>query len=91
MNWSALGAIAELLGAAGVIASLLYLATQMRQSLSLARVEAQKRCIASMREVTANLLADPELNALFLKGLDDWSDLPSEDQKADSCTSSFSL
>ena len=51
MNWSALGAIAELLGAAGVIASLLYLATQMRQSLSLARVEAQKRCIASMREV----------------------------------------
>ena len=30
MNWDAIGAIAELLGAIGVIASLLYLARQMR-------------------------------------------------------------
>ena len=30
MNWTAIGAIAELLGAVGVIASLLYLARQMR-------------------------------------------------------------
>ncbi len=32
MNWDAIGAIAELLGAVGVIASLIYLATQIRQS-----------------------------------------------------------
>jgi hypothetical protein len=32
MNWDAIGAIAELLGAVGVIASLVYLATQIRQS-----------------------------------------------------------
>ncbi len=32
MNWDAIGAIAELLGATGVIASLIYLATQIRQS-----------------------------------------------------------
>ncbi len=32
MNWDALGAIAELLGAVGVIASLLYLGRQIRQS-----------------------------------------------------------
>jgi len=30
MNWDAIGAIAELLGAIGVIASLVYLATQIR-------------------------------------------------------------
>ncbi len=30
MNWDAIGAIAELLGAVGVIASLIYLATQIR-------------------------------------------------------------
>ena len=29
MNWDAIGAIAELLGAVGVIASLVYLATQI--------------------------------------------------------------
>ncbi len=32
MNWDAIGAIAELLGAIGVIASLIYLATQIRHS-----------------------------------------------------------
>jgi hypothetical protein len=32
VNWEAIGAIAELLGAVGVIASLVYLATQVRQS-----------------------------------------------------------
>jgi hypothetical protein len=32
VNWDAIGAIAELLGAVGVIASLVYLATQIRQS-----------------------------------------------------------
>jgi hypothetical protein len=32
MNWNALGAVAELLAASGVIASLVYLATQMRHS-----------------------------------------------------------
>ena len=32
MNWDAIGAVAELLAAAGVVASLVYLATQMRQS-----------------------------------------------------------
>ena len=29
MNWEAIGAVAELLGAIGVIASLIYLATQI--------------------------------------------------------------
>jgi hypothetical protein len=37
MNWDAIGAIAELLGAIGVIASLVYLATQIRQSRLLPR------------------------------------------------------
>jgi hypothetical protein len=32
MNWDAIGAVAELLGAIGVIASLVYLAVQIRQS-----------------------------------------------------------
>ncbi len=39
MNWDAIGAIAELLGAAGVVASLLYLATQYRRA---ARQEAAR-------------------------------------------------
>ena len=37
MNWDAIGAIAELLGAVGVIASLVYLAGQIRQNSRLVR------------------------------------------------------
>ena len=37
MNWDAIGAIAELLGAVGVIASLVYLASQMGQNARAAR------------------------------------------------------
>lgn len=32
MNWDALGAIGEMLGAIGVIATLLYLSVQIRQN-----------------------------------------------------------
>ena len=39
MNWDAIGAIGELIGAAGVIATLLYLATQIRQSGENARTQ----------------------------------------------------
>ena len=34
MNWDAIGAVAELLGAIGVIASLIYVATQIRRNTS---------------------------------------------------------
>ena len=32
MNWEAIGAIGEIIGAAGVIITLLYLASQLRQN-----------------------------------------------------------
>jgi hypothetical protein len=40
MNWDAIGAIAETLGAVGVIASLLYLSTQVRDSRRALRASA---------------------------------------------------
>ena len=38
MNWDAMGAIAELVGAVGVVASLAYLAIQIRQSTAQSRL-----------------------------------------------------
>ncbi len=48
MNWTAIGAIGELLGAIGVIASLLYLARQMRSAAADAR-----RAVADGRRAAA--------------------------------------
>lgn len=42
MNWEAIGAVSELIGAAAVLASLLYLANQIRQSTEVARSVARQ-------------------------------------------------
>ena len=39
MNWDAIGAVGEVVGATGVIASLLYLAIQLKQSSAISRTE----------------------------------------------------
>ncbi len=50
MNWDAIGASAELLGAIGVIASLLYLSVQIRQNTRSVRAATY----ASLAEATTN-------------------------------------
>ncbi len=55
MNWSAIGAVAELLGAVGVIASLLYLARQMRNGAAEARRAAEDGRRAAAQAVLAKL------------------------------------
>ena len=79
MNWDALGATAELVAAGGVIASLIYLATQIRQSNSTDKLNATLSIQASYNQVGGLFLRDV---ALFSKGLEDLSNLDSEGQLA---------
>ena len=51
MDWDALAAIAELLGAAGVIASLVYLASQVRSSTFQAKQAAAQSRQAAIQSV----------------------------------------
>lgn len=75
MNWDALGAIAELTAAIGVIGSLIYLAKQIRANSD--NVAQNTKVLISDRDISSNeaVLAilrsqfqDPELAALILKG-----------------------
>ena len=68
MNWDALGAIGESIGAAGVIASLLYLAVQVRANTRAAAVEAKLESTRLLTEFTDQLIRSPELNDLLLRG-----------------------
>lgn len=82
MNWDAIGAIAELLGALGVIISLAYLATQIRQNtrqigehsreLRIAAIDAIANSFSRFRDP---LIRDPELAALWIRGLEDYDAL----------------
>ena len=56
MNWEAVGAAAELLGAIGVIASLLYLATQIRQSTRTARDTALRAMVTGVNHQLHEML-----------------------------------
>ena len=68
VNWEAIGAIGEMLGAAGVIITLAYLAVQMRQSNRLAKRAAVQSLLAGRAEMNRFLASDPVLNDLVLKG-----------------------
>ncbi len=75
MNWEAIGAIGEILGAAGVIITLAYLAVQMRQSNRLAKRAAVQSLLAGRAEMNRFLASDPVLNDLVLKGAESPDDL----------------
>ena len=68
MNWSAIGAIGELLGAAAVVVSLLYLAAQVRASTGQARRDADRDLAARISDVSLAVATNPELGELLVRG-----------------------
>ena len=79
MNWDAVGAVAELVGAVGVVASLLYLAVQVRASNRASTVEAKLESARLLNDFIDSLIQNPELNALWLKGRKSLESLPPEE------------
>ena len=71
MNWEVVSAVAEAVGAAGVIASLIYLAIQVRASTRASEVESKLASSRMYTDFIAMLVKSPELNDLFLKGRKD--------------------
>lgn len=79
MNWEIVGAIAEMLGALGVIASLLYLASQLRSNAVASAVAARLTTTQFMTDFNRDLINNPELYKLWDKGSRDSSSLSRED------------
>jgi hypothetical protein len=79
MNWTAVSAIGELVGAAAVIVSLLYVAGQVRHGSRVARVTGGEVLAANLRGFTQPLALDAELNRIWNIGIEGGGDLtPSE-------------
>jgi len=79
MNWQAIGAIGEAVGAAAVVASLLYLAVQLRGSTRASNVQAKLESTRLMTDFLDSLIQSPALNDLFLRGREDIESLSSEE------------
>ena len=72
MDWDAIGALGEIFGALAVVATLGYLAKQIRQSNLLAQAEAERDFYAAMHEVDGAATLDTTTTALIQKGLQDY-------------------
>ena len=67
MGWDAIGAIGEVIGAAGVIFSLVYLATQIRSSSKQANADAIYNLQKGQADVMEAFTTNPDLAKLLAK------------------------
>ena len=68
MNWDAIGAGGEILGAVAVFASLLYLGIQIKHSRLSSQAETERQLIHDWREVISGLWDNTEIAAIILRG-----------------------
>ena len=77
MNWDALGALGEIVGACGVIASLFYVGYQIRQNTVHSRAYTQRDILT---EITADHLISGDKSALYRRALTKFSELPDDEK-----------
>ncbi len=67
MNWDAIGAIGEVVGAVGVIVSLLYLALQIRQNSNVVRSATRQAISTTQVELGLRIAESSDLRAAMAK------------------------
>ena len=80
MNWDAIGAVGEIVGAAGVVFSLVYLAIQIRQNSNSTKSAAGQAVLIMLNEAANIGASSPENARIMIRGQTDFESL-SEDQK----------
>ena len=75
MNWEAIGAVGESLGALGVIVSLVYLASQIRTQNRASRVSAATEWTNQWNLFLGSFAEHSELSEIWMKGTHDFSAL----------------
>ena len=79
MNWDAIGAIAETLGAVGVIASLVYLAGQIRQNTRTVRSSTYQGLIGLTQQAHMPIALDGDTSEIVRKGMQNSSQMNEAD------------
>lgn len=80
MNWDAIGAIAELVGALGVVASLIYLGIQLRQNSKTISEDIFQTLLNNYHGAMDSLISDPALNRIWYTGLRDLDALDKDEK-----------
>ena len=80
MNWEAIGAVGELLSAAGVVFTLGYLAVQIRQSNSIANWETHRSAVTGFSDALQGIISDADTARVYRSGLLDLESLEPVDR-----------
>jgi hypothetical protein len=75
MNWDAIGAVGEIAGATGVIISLIYLATQIKNQSRDARLTAVNNMTSQWNSFMGDMTTNTELARVWAKGVVDFDSL----------------
>jgi hypothetical protein len=79
MNWEAVGAVGEILGAAGVIATLGYLALQIRQNTRQTQALAANASAIALQGARKSVYESAEVTEFWLKGMSHPDELSEHD------------
>lgn len=80
MNWDAIGAIGELIGATAVVISVVYLAVQIRGQTSESRLAATRELSSRRTDAMKIALRDDALLKVYVKALRDYESLEGVDR-----------
>ena len=75
MNWNAIGAIGEILGAVFVLATLVYLSLQIRNNTKEVKSENAHRVTDSFNQLNLLIASDERLSELWNKGVANYDEL----------------
>lgn len=81
MNWEAIGAVGEVVGAVGVIATLGYLAVQIRHNTHSVRSSTFHETVRDLADAIDQLGRDAELTRIWYAGLQDFESLSKEERQ----------
>ena len=79
MNWDAIGAVGEVLGAVLVAGTLIYLIIQVRQNSASINATTNQANISAFNQLNAILAENPNLAAILLKGTEHPEQLTDEE------------
>ena len=80
MNWDAISAVGEIVGAIGVVISLAYLAIQVRHNTRAMMAQSAREAVAAMRDFNKSMVEDPAIARIFRLGAEDLASL-NEDER----------
>jgi hypothetical protein len=82
VNWEAIGALGEVLGAAAVVATLLYVSRQLREQNRALTTTVRDSAFQQLQEWNYQIMADARLGHLFQRGAatGDWDEFSPEER-----------